>query len=302
VKALVAIDSSPSSQRVLDAALARPWPDSTTFCLLNVVDLQRFEQIPVLIKDATLQGQELVKSAARRLCGAGFETVTKVILGHPRGEVPAYAREWGADLIIVGSHGHSAIGRFLLGSVAQATLRTAPCSVEIVRHAPEDGRMPEAHGMRILLATDGSDCSLQAVHAAADFPWPEGSTFRVLSVEELMVVGNQLEASSLAAVYPASQLDLLSTQAHERATSAADAAKEILVGAGRSVLESSTPLGEPRSLIIETAKEWPADMIVLGSHGRRGLDRFLMGSVSESVAIHAPCSVRVVRATERSRT
>jgi len=302
MKVLVAIDSSPSSQRVLDAALARPWPESSTFCLLNVVDLQRFEQLPVLIKDATLESEKLVKAAAKGFCGAGYETLTKVILGHPRGEISAYAREWGADLILVGSHGHGAIGRFLLGSVAQAVLRTAPCSVEIVRRAPDAGRMPDAHGMRILLATDGSDCSLQATHAVADYPWPEGSTFRVLSAEELMVVGNQLEASSLAAVYPASQLDLLATQAHDRAKSAAEEAGEILSRAGRHAFDSTTPLGDPRSLIVETAREWAADLIVLGSHGRRGLDRFLMGSVSESVAIHAPCSVRVVRAAERTRT
>jgi nucleotide-binding universal stress UspA family protein len=53
--------------------------------------------------------------------------------------------------------------------------------------------------------------------------------------------------------------------------------------------------GDPRSKIIDTAKEWHADLIVLGSHGRKGLDRFLMGSVSEAVARHAPCSVQIVR-------
>ena len=295
MKVLIAIDSSPSSQDILDAALARPWPESAAFCLLHVVDLQRFEQLPALIKDATLEGQKLVKAAAKRLCGGGYQTETKVVLGHPRGEIAAYAKEWGADLILVGSHGHGTIGRLLLGSVAQAVLRTAPCSVEVVRRPPRDGGVLRTAGLRILLATDGSDCSLQAAHAVAEFPWPEGSLFRVLSVEELVVVANELQASSLAAVYPASQLDVLTTQAHERAVSAIEEAKEILTRAGRQVEESAMPLGEPRRLVVEIAKEWPADLIVLGSHRRRGLDRFLMGSVSESVAIHAPCTVRVVR-------
>jgi len=263
-----------------------------------VVDLQRFEQLPVLIKDATLEGEKLVKAASKRICGGGYDAKTKVILGHPRKEISAYAREWGAELILVGSHGHGAIGRFLLGSVAQAVLRTAPCSVEIVRRSRETGRASDAHGMRILLATDGSDCSLQAAHVVAEHTWPEESVFHVLSVEELMVVANQLEATSLAAVYPASQLDLLATQAHDRATSACKVASEVLSYAGRRVIDSSTPLGDPRSLITETAREWAADLLVVGSHGRRGIDRLLMGSVSESVAIHAPCSVRVVRTTE----
>ena len=63
-----------------------------------------------------------------------------------------------ADLIMVGSHGHSAIGRFLLGSVAQAVLRIAPCPVEIVRF-PAGDVTPSSHPMKVLLATDGSECS-----------------------------------------------------------------------------------------------------------------------------------------------
>jgi nucleotide-binding universal stress UspA family protein len=53
--------------------------------------------------------------------------------------------------------------------------------------------------------------------------------------------------------------------------------------------------GNARSVIIDTAAQWPADLVVLGSHGREGLDRFLLGSVSESVARHAPCSVLIAR-------
>jgi nucleotide-binding universal stress UspA family protein len=54
-------------------------------------------------------------------------------------------------------------------------------------------------------------------------------------------------------------------------------------------------MGEPRAFILDEAKAWGADLIVLGSHGRHGLDRLLMGSVSESVALYAHCSVEVVR-------
>ena len=57
----------------------------------------------------------------------------------------------------------------------------------------------------------------------------------------------------------------------------------------------STPDGDPRRAIIDSAAQWPADLIVIGSHGRRGLDRFLLGSVAESVVRHAQCSVEVVR-------
>jgi nucleotide-binding universal stress UspA family protein len=299
VKVLIGIDSSPSSERVLEAALARPWPPETTFCVLNIVDLQGFSRLPALIEEARREGEHLVDAGAKRFCGSGHQAFTKLLLGYPRREISDYAKEWGADLIMVGSHGHNAIGRFLLGSVAQGALRAAPCSVEIVRTV---GKTPSDHALKVLLATDGSDCSVGAVHAVANGPWPEGTIFKILSVEELMVVGNQMEASSLSAVYPASLLEELIAEAHNRAASAVGTAKAILLAAGRNVLEApSTPVGEPRAVILDTAKAWGADLIVLGSHGRRGLDRFLLGSVSEAVAIHANCSVQVVRACPQTK-
>ena len=57
----------------------------------------------------------------------------------------------------------------------------------------------------------------------------------------------------------------------------------------------ATPIGDPRAFILDAAKTWAADLIVLGSHGRHGLERFLLGSVSEAVAVHAHCSVEIVR-------
>jgi len=295
MKVLVAIDNSPET--ILEAVVNRQWPARTTFCVLNVVNLQRFERLPALIEDATREGERLVQEGAKRIFGAGYEAFSKTSPGHPRSDISCFAKEWAADLILVGSHGHGAVGRFLLGSVAQGVLRTAPCSVEIVRTAPA-ASLPR----KVLLATDGSDCSLGAAHAIAAQLWPQGSVFKVISVEELMVVGNQMEAASLSAIYPASLLEELTTQARERARSAVEMAKDILSRAGLTLENGdSIPLGEPRSVILDTAKEWGADLVVVGSHGRRGLDRFLLGSVSEAVAIHAACSVQVARGRQHAK-
>jgi nucleotide-binding universal stress UspA family protein len=298
MKVLIAIDNSSSSKTVLQAALTRAWPGDAIFCVLHVVNLQRFERLPALIEDAVREGERLAQEGATRISSAGYEAFPKASPGHPRSDISCFAKEWGADLILVGSHGHSAIGRFLLGSVAQGVLRTAPCSVEIVRGASVSPSSP----MKVVLATDGSDFSLGAAQAVAAQPWPPGSVFKVLSVEELVVVGNQMEAASLSAVYPATLLEELTTQARERARSAVAAAKDVLSGAGLTLdAGDSMPLGDPRSVILETAKDWGADLIVVGSHGRRGLDRFLLGSVSEAVAIHATCSVQVVRGRQRPK-
>ena len=297
MKLLVAIDNSPSSETVLDAAVTRAWPAGTTFCVLNIVNLQRFERLPALIEDATREGKHLVEEGANKISRAGYEAFSKAIPGHPRSDISCYAKEWGADLILVGSHGHGAVGRFLLGSVAQGVLRTAPCSVEIVRTA-----LPVSSPRKVLFATDGSDCSVAAAHAIAAQLWPPGSVFKVVSVEELLVVGTRMEAAALSAVYPASLLEELMTEARNRSHSAVDMAKEILTRAGLTLDSGdSILLGEPRSVILDTAKDWRADLIVVGSHGKRGLDRFLLGSVSEAVAIHASCSVRVVRVSQHAK-
>lgn len=298
MKVLIAIDCSPASEFLLDEAAARPWPEDTAFSVVNVVDLQRFAGLPALIEESTRKLDQLgtaLKSATEKLTRSGHQALHKIIMGFPRRAVSEYAKEWRADLVMAGSHDHTVIGRFLLGSVAQGILRTAPCSVEIVRSA-SGGPAPSSHAMKILLATDGGDCSVGAAHSVANRPWPAGTVFEVLSVEELMFPDGQMVASSLSSIYPQSLLEELISHAHDRADSAVKTAREILQRAGMKVLDNhAMPVGEPRALILDAAKSWEADLIVLGSHGRRGMDRFLLGSVSESVAIHAQCSVEIIR-------
>lgn len=295
MKVLVAIDSSPASQRILEEAAARPWPKDTAFCIASAVDVGRFAELPTLIDDAKREGEQVLKAGAALLARASHIATTEVLLGSPRKVISAYASEWGADLILAGSHGHSTIGRFLLGSVAQGILRTAGCSVGIVRY-PAESRAPSSHPMKILVATDGSECSLAAVRSVVARPWPAGTVFKVLSVEELVTIDIPMQASSLASIYPASLLDKLVADARALATGAVEAARKMLLQAGLKVLDQGPiPVGEPRAVVLDQAQAWPADLIVLGSHGRRGLDRFLMGSVAESVAVHAHCSVEVIR-------
>jgi len=295
MKVLIATDSSPASQRILEETAARPWPKDTAFCIASVVDVGRFAQLPALIDDARRESEQILKAGAALLARANHFATTEVLMGAPRKAISAYASQWGADLILAGSHGHGAIGRFLLGSVAQGILRTADCSVEIVRF-PSEGRAPSSHPMRILLATDGSECSLAAVRSVVARPWPAGTILKVLSVEELVTIDMPMEASSLASIYPESLLDKLVADARALATGAVESARKMLLQTGIQILDQGPlPVGDPRAVVLDQAQAWPADLIVLGSHGRRGLDRFLMGSVAESVATHAPCSVEVIR-------
>ena len=115
--------------------------------MVNVVDVHRFARLPALIEDAKREADGLVKAGSDKLSRTGHKALSEVIMGFPRRAISEYAKEWNAGLIMAGSHGHSAIGRFLLGSVAQGILRTAPCSVEIVRSAPSGPAT--RHGLRV---------------------------------------------------------------------------------------------------------------------------------------------------------
>ena len=291
MKVLIAIDSSAASQRVLEEVAARPWPSNTAFCIVSAVEVGRFAELPALVEDGKRECERLLKAGATRLLCAKQAATTQMLMGSPRRVISAYAQDWDADLIVAGSHGHNTIGRFFLGSVAQGILRTAGCSVEIVRY-PAGSRAPSSHPMKILVATDGSEYSLAAACSVAARPWPVGTVFKILSVEELVSIPVPLEDALLAA----SLLEERLTAVRARAVAAIEGARKILVQGGLTVLGQNSNLsGDPRAIILDTAKTWQADLIVLGSHGRHGLDRFLMGSVAESVAVHAHCSVVVVR-------
>lgn len=298
MKVLIATDCSPAADLVVTEAAARPWPQGTTFSILNVLDLHRFAGLPALVEESRSKMDRrgaFMNGSAAKLERAGHHAEVRIAEGFPRKMISEYAKEWRADLVMVGSHGYNAVARFLIGSVAQGVLRSAPCSVEVVR-ARKGQPAPSSHAMKILLATDDSDCSVGAAHSVANRPWPDGTVFRVLSVEELALPDGQMASSSLASIYPQSLLEELISHARDRAESAVKTATQILERAGKKVEAArKLPLGEPRALILDSAEAWGADLIVVASHGRRGLDRFLMGSVSEAVATYAPCSVEVIR-------
>lgn len=294
MKVLLAIDDSRGAQAVITEALNRMWPENTSFCILNVVDLRHWDEMPELIDDARRAGEKVVRQARERFKIAGYEVTGDVRLGFPDKAIGKYAREWGANLIMIGSRGLNTVTRFLLGSVAQAVLRDAPCSVEVVR--PRTAERDGSHPMRILVATDGSTCSALAVSAVAKRPWPKDTQVLVVTAVQLVAPDALHFSSSLAPEYPTALLAEIWKEAEAQAGEAVIDARKILEGAGLKVSTyQSTPACEPRVVILDEASKWDADLIVVGSHGRHGVDRLLMGSVSEAVAFHANCSVEVVR-------
>ncbi len=140
--------------------------------------------------------------------------------------------------------------------------------------------------MRVLLATDGSAHSAEAVRAVAARPWPAGTDVKVMSVVNPVA-------------YSLEELGLYRGGRTERAHRAIDEAARVLTGAGLEVT-AEVVAGRPARRIIAAAREMRADLIVVGTENRRGFKRLLSGSVSEEVANGAHCSVSVVRSTSRA--
>jgi nucleotide-binding universal stress UspA family protein len=192
-----------------------------------------------------------------------------------------------ADVIVVGSHRATTVRQFLRGSVARAVVRFAPCSVKIVRVETGPG------AMKILLATDGSHYSEVAARSIAERPWPPGTEVRILSVAEHPI---SLSPAVDRHRFDPETMEKLQKESIRRAQEAVKFAEKI-ISEGRLPASGTVAVSFdiPKQLILKEAKEWGAKLIVVGSNGVRGLTRLLLGSVSETVAAHAPCSVEVIR-------
>jgi nucleotide-binding universal stress UspA family protein len=267
----------------------RPWPDGTTAHVLSIVaDVDVSEELwreegygkRAVQREMERRGEQITAVSVEPLRNIGIPAEVVVARGDARFLIPFYARKWSSDLIFVRAHVRKNLEHWMLGSVARAVVSSAPCTVQIVRDAKEDRPHTINSPKKVLLATDGSKPSAQAARALVQRPWPEGSEFRVISVEEPWAIK-------------------LSRRRHENdAQDAVNSAEQMLGSAGLKVT-GDVLSGKPSEVILDEAQKWAADLIVVGSHGRRGFRRFLLGSVSEAVAMNAHCSVVVVRAPRK---
>jgi nucleotide-binding universal stress UspA family protein len=140
MKVLLAVDESEFSHAALETLIRQFKPQRTEVRILHVVEPISISPPPQMaagyapeLEGDFAEAQKLVNKAGDMLRGAGFAVNTAVEQGEAREKIIDDATEWGADLIMTGSHGRKGLRRFLLGSVAESVARHAPCSVEIVR-------------------------------------------------------------------------------------------------------------------------------------------------------------------------
>jgi nucleotide-binding universal stress UspA family protein len=143
MRILVAIDGSDFSQAALQSVVARPWPPDTQVKILHVVEAPSLlmgremggydPEFEVVWNALRERAKRLVEKATEKLCEAKFNVSTELVEGDPKSQIIDIAHEWHADMIVLGSHGRTGLGRFLMGSVSQGVVRHAHCSVEIIR-------------------------------------------------------------------------------------------------------------------------------------------------------------------------
>jgi nucleotide-binding universal stress UspA family protein len=146
--------------------------------------------------------------------------------------------------------------------------------------------------MKILLAIDGSSFSDAAVKEVATRPWPADAEVKIISVVE-----PPLLPTVETWVPPDNYIEALEKAGEDQARFIVDkAADQVQKGQGEKLgVTTEIVKGHPKHAIVDEAEAWGADLIIVGSHGYRGLTRLWLGSVSQAVASHAKCSVEIVR-------
>jgi nucleotide-binding universal stress UspA family protein len=223
--------------------------------------------------------------ALRERLGHGGVTISQLLVDRPADEaLTEAATELGADLIVTGTRPRSGLRSWLLGSVAEHVVRAAPCSVLVVREGD-----PDRGFERIVVGSDFSAAADAGLTQALTIA-RSGATIDLVHCFQVPLLG--LRDDPDAALVPGYEhlRDELLADAHKRGDAAIAAH-----GGARATLRYHLVEQSPREAVCDLAVQVDADLVVVGSHGHRGLRRVLLGSVAEAVVRHAPCSVLVAR-------
>ena len=218
-----------------------------------------------------------------------WEVRTETPVGDPAQELIEKANEWKPDLVVVGSHGRSAVGRLLVGSVSKKLATGLKSSLRVVRGAPNlgDDHVPP----RIIVGVDGSTGAERAVRAVGNRVWPTGTEVRLIAVDD----GTSPKSFSGVLTTAAELIKGFNEETAFAALTMVEWAENELnaIGLRTSVVFGK---GEAQRVLLDEARNWEADSIFVGSRKfTNAFERFRLGSVSTALVTSAPCSVEVVR-------
>jgi nucleotide-binding universal stress UspA family protein len=295
MKVLLAIDGSDASMSAVAATAALPMPSGSTVEIVSVVPdtfAPEGSVWPNVIRiDPPTDRDRILDDVARRLLDVGGRVRVgdrsvqiRVLEGRPATEIVAEASRFGADLIVVGARGLSAVRRLMVGSVSSEVVDNAPCTVLVARHA--------AVG-RVLWATDGSPDADRVGDFFAETGLFEESEIRVTSVPDAGMpwwTGITPVDGATSIEFYAEAVEL----AEQRAIATADAGARRL-GTPRTSATIARTRGDIATAILAEAESWHADVVAVGARSLGAVRRLLIGSVSRAVLHHAEMSVLIVR-------
>ena len=317
MKLLIAYDGSECAESALDElthaglptkgealvmTVAEVWLPPPPPSAYEIVELAAAAKGPLGLERKYMAGSQAVKDAdaMAEKAAARFKSnfpdwkvKHEAVWGSPTWELFSRAEEWKADLIVVGSHGRSALGRLFLGSISQWLLNEARCSVRVARAHKDEPDFP----VRIVVGVDGSRNAKAALDQITARHWPAKSEIRVV------VVDQPLEPTVIGELIPPVRhsVDECNREERQHSRRLADAAAKRLRAKGLRA-EALVGEGDPKQVLVRIAEEWRADCIFLGATGLSNrLERFLLGSVAGAVAARAHCSVEIVRTGKRKR-
>lgn len=256
---------------------------------LHVIYVVEPERLSYIVDDArgelTRRGTEAIERIETQADEAGITTTTAVI---DDGEVVHrsildYAADQEIDLIVMGTHGRGGIGRMVLGSVAEQTLRESPVPVMTVH----EDTVIDTSLDSLLVPFDGSESAMAAVDQAIDLAKTTDGTINLLNVVNYSAISGGEIASGMV-------IDALEEAGEQALAAAAERIEENGVMVGDSAVE----IGSPFRTIVKYAEQNDIDCIVMGTHGRSGVDRLLLGSVTERVIRQTELPVIATKAPE----
>jgi nucleotide-binding universal stress UspA family protein len=287
MRILIGYDGSECADAAIDDLRRAGLPSDASAVVLSVIEIWSLSQSGFeLLKgmDELTQTEATARRGATRVKSLmpGWEVEAEVAVGSPASAILEMAELWNPDLIVVGSHGRTAAGRFFFGSASLKLAHEAHCTVRVGRACRELSAKP----LRVIIGVDGSKGSEEAVNVVASRRWPENSAARIVNACWKIPTATSEPMLNRIAGWVVEE--------NARVKAAIDAAVEKLRRAG---LQTSIVVKEeePKALLLNEAEGWNADCVFVGARGVGRVERLLTGSVSSAVAARAHCSVEVVR-------
>jgi nucleotide-binding universal stress UspA family protein len=278
-------DGSDGAAVALDHLVDLATHHDATVHILNVADTAQDSALQIQEDDVDAlvqEGKRLVREAATHAQQHGVDTVTEVLQGKPYRKIVEYADTNGLDLIVMPTHGRRGLERFLLGSTTERVVRRA--DVPVLTIQPDDDVSITHPYQDILVPTDGSDCANQALAIGVDVADIEGAALHLLSVIATAALGVDLRIDI--------QMEMLEESAHELLDEAAAFADDAGVESTSKTVQYGPSI---HKAILAYIDEHDIDLVVVGTHGRTGFDRYVLGSVTEYLVRTSPIPVLTVR-------